>query len=59
MQAETLVQVDSLMNIVIAPLAATLIAIGKSKGNSIVAGRYHSLVFCDDRTNATLHAVRA
>lgn len=58
MQAEALVQVDALMDVIIAALAATFVAIDQAKGCSVVPCRDNSLVLCDDGTIAPLHAVR-
>lgn len=59
MQAETLIQVDSLMHVIIAPLAAALITVDKSKWRAIVASGNDALIFGNDGSVAPLHAVRA
>jgi len=57
MQAEALVQINALMNVVITALAATFIAVGDAEWHAIVASRDHSLILRDDSSIATLHAV--
>jgi hypothetical protein len=59
MQTEALVQINALMHIVIAALAATFIAIDQTKGCAIVTSGDNSLVLCDDCAIASLHAVGA
>ena len=57
MEAEALVKVDPLVNIVVASLATALIAVDQAEGCPIVASRDDSLVLRDDGTISSLHTV--
>lgn len=59
MHAETLIQVNTLMDILVASLASSLVAVHKPKRRPIVPCRHNTLVFSDDGTIAALHAVGA
>ena len=57
MEAEALVKVDPLVNIVVASLAPALIAVDQAERCPIVASRDDSLVLRDDGTISSLHTV--
>ena len=59
MQANAVLKVNALTNIIVAALAATFIAVGEIKWSSIVASRDHTLVLRDHRSIATFHAIGA
>ena len=57
MQTHAFVQVYTLRNIVITPLASAFIAIYQAYSCSIVASWYYSIVFDNDGTISFFHAV--
>ena len=58
MQADALVQINALVGVVVAALAATFIAISSVERGPIVACRYDSIVFYHYGSIAFLHTVR-
>ena len=58
-QANTVLQVDALADVVVAALAATFVAVGQIERGAIVARRDHSVVLCNDSSVSSLHAVGA
>lgn len=57
MQAETFIEVNALVHVIVAALAAALVAVSYTEGHTIVAGRNDPLVLRDDSTVASLHAI--
>lgn len=58
-QAQTLVKVDALVHVIVAPFTAAVIAVVEAERCPVVASRDDTLVFGDDGTVATLHTVGA
>lgn len=58
-ETDAFVEIDTLLYVVIASLATALIAVYESKCCTIVPSRNYSVVFCDNCTIASLHAVRS
>ena len=59
MKTQALVKVDSLLDVVVAALAAAFVAIYETEGCPVVPGRDHALILGDHSTVAALHAVGA
>jgi hypothetical protein len=57
-QAKTFVKVYTLMHISVASITSTFVTVNQTKGRSIIARRYNSLVFYNNCTIASFHAVR-
>tara|TARA_B110000285_G_C14840037_1_gene474923 strand:+ start:158 stop:478 length:321 start_codon:yes stop_codon:yes gene_type:complete len=57
METDALIQIDSLLDVIITPLAPALIAINQPESCAVVPGRYDSIIFRDYRAIASFHAV--
>lgn len=56
-QAHALVEVNALLNVVVAAFAAAFVAVRNAEGRAVVAGRHHSIIFSNDSSISFLHAV--
>ena len=57
MQAQTLVQVNALVHVLVTALTAPLIAVKQPKRCPVVPSGHDALVFGDDGSVASLHTV--